>query len=370
MPSELTVPGTLSVQTYNMDGGGDLTPLFDSSLGLVQATSIVWAGMVQGDITTRAKGMARDLQRTLPDVIGLQEVAVWSSAPFDPVAQQPTGPFAVRYDSLATLLGELRRLGTPYRVASSVKTFGNEAFPLPAVTGYDAQGSPQFGLVTFSDSNVILVREASLAHGMRISNAQGHLYQAALSVSVAGQALDVPRGWAQVDIKYAGRTVRFVDTHFEAWGTPPIKDEVRNPQARELAALVADWSTRMRVVVVGDINARPTMCTDIPRSDQFEHVLDGNVEAYRILSQAGLTEVWPALHPAEPCAARSWTSGSRELDDPDGLLTHRIDDVFFSSGTTALKVRIVGNRSTEMYGGLWPADHASTWALLRLDPKL
>ena len=353
---------TVAVETYNMDGGGDLTPLFDPSLDLITATSTVWAGMVAGDIPTRAKGLARDLAMAQPDVVGLQEVSVWSAAPLDITTQTPTGPFVVQYDSLASLLAELKALGTPYRAVVMNKTFGNEAFPLPAMTGPNT-----FSLVTFVDYNVILVRQKSLRHGLRVSNTQSHLYQAALPVSVAGQTIAVTRGWAQADITVKGRTFRFVDTHFEAFGTPPIKDDARNPQAMELAANVKAWEKKhVRVVVVGDINARPTMCTNIARTDPFEHTLDQNVKAYGILTKAGLTEVWPALHPKSPCARRSWTSGSRELGDPAGLLTHRIDDVFFSHGVTPLSVRIVGTHTWEMYGGLWPSDHASTYSVLRL----
>jgi endonuclease/exonuclease/phosphatase family metal-dependent hydrolase len=358
-------PATVSVQTYNMDGGGDLTPLFDSSLSLVAATSIVWRDMVAGDITTRAKGMARNLARTRPDVVGLQEVAVWSAAPFDLATQRPTGPFAVQYDSLATLLAELARLGTPYRVASTVKTFGNEAFPLPAITGVDSTGAPLASLVTFTDSNVVLVRESALAHGMRLSNAQSHLYQAALELSLNGQTVYSTRGWAQVDIRVHGRSFRFVDTHLEAWGVPDtLKDQVRNPQAMELAAVLA--ASPIPVVLVGDINARPDMCTNTPRTTEAEHALDQNVKAYTILRTSGLTEAWYAVHPRNACSPRSWTSGSRILDDPANLLTHRIDDVFTSAGARTVAVTVVGNRPSAMSGGLWPSDHASTWAIVRI----
>jgi endonuclease/exonuclease/phosphatase family metal-dependent hydrolase len=354
---------TLSVETYNMDGGGDLTPLFAGG-DLVTATSTVWASIAQSNIPGRAVGVARDIARMQPDVVGLQEAAVWSSAPAaatSPTSVVPTGPFAVQFDSLASLLAALKSLGSPYRVVVKDKTFGNEAFPLPAMT------SPtQLSLVTFTDYNVILVRERSLARGLHVRNASAHTYQAALPVSVAGMQIAVTRGWAQVDVPLQGKRVRVVDTHFEAFGTPPIKDDARNPQALELAALVSSWTRQLPVIVVGDINARPTMCTTIPRTDPFEHTLDQNVVAYGILTKAGLTEVWPALHPKAPCAPRSWTSGSRELDDPAGILTHRIDDVFFSARITPLKVRIVGTRTWEMAGGLWPSDHASTWALLRL----
>ncbi|MFN8149343.1 MAG: endonuclease/exonuclease/phosphatase family protein, partial [Candidatus Nanopelagicales bacterium] len=249
-------------------------------------------------------------------------------------------------------------MGTPYRAVAVDTTFSNETFPLPAVTATGLR------LVAFTDYNVILVRESSARH-LRISNVSTHTYQATLPVTVAGMQIPVTRGWAQVDVSFHGRAFRFVDTHLEAWGVPDtLKDQVRNPQAMELAAVLA--ASPIPVVLVGDMNARPDMCTDIPRTDPAEHALDQNVVAYTILRTSGLTEAWYAVHRHDPCAPRSWTSGSRILDDPTNRLTHRIDDVFTSHGARTVAVTVVGNRPWAMTGGLWPSDHASTWALVRI----
>lgn len=346
-------PVTVGVQTYNMDFGGDLSHLFDPRLDLITATSTVWAETVASDIPTRARGLARSIARMQPDLVGLQEVSIWRTAPTAD-GMTPGGPFVTEYDALSLLLAALRHLGTPYRAVAVDPTFTNEAFPLPAMTASGLR------LVTFADYNVILVREPALRH-MRLSNVETHTYQATLPVVVAGTQIQVTRGWAQVDVALHGRSFRFVDTHLEAFGLPgTLKDQVRNPQAEELAYVLSQ--SPVPVVLVGDINARPDMCTDIPRSDPAEHELDQNVVAYRTLRTSGLTEAWYAVHPKDPCAQRSWTSGSRILDDPANLLTHRIDDVFTSHGATTVAVRVVGNRPSAMTGGLWPSDHASTWA--------
>ena len=65
------------------------------------------------------------------------------------------------------------------------------------------------------------------------------------------------------------------------------------------------------------------------------------------------------------CVA-GWTSGDRALDASSGTLTHRIDDVFFSRGITAVKAEVVGDRVSDrtVPDGFWPSDHASTWAKL------
>jgi endonuclease/exonuclease/phosphatase family metal-dependent hydrolase len=297
-----------------------------------------------------------------PDLVGLQEVSTWRTLPVTPTASggfEPTGPWVTDYDALASLLASLRQLGTPYRAVVQDTTFSNEAFPLPAVT---ASG---FKLVAFTDYNVILVRTKSERLGMSLSNGQTHTYIARLPVTVAGMDIDVTRGWAQVDVAKNGQHFRLVDTHFEAFGIPPLKDQVRNPQAQELVYRLS--SSPYPVVLVGDINARPTMCTDIPRTDPFEHILDGNVVAYGIITGAGMKEVWPTLYPSKACAPSSWTSGQLTLQTPVSMLTHRIDDVFVTTGITPLVARVMGGTTADRTAsGLWPSDHASTWAQLRI----
>jgi len=350
----------VEVQTYNMDFGGDLSALFAPGADLIAATSQIWAETVASNIPERATAVAGEIAKHQPDLVGLQEVSTWRTAPAVPTGPTtivPTGPFVTDYDALASLLAALKARGTPYRAVVVDTTFSNEAFPLPAVTATGLR------LVTFTDYNVILVREKSLHQGMRVSNAQTHTYQASLPVSVAGMDIAVTRGWAQVDVRTDGQRFRFIDTHLEAWGVPPMKDQIRNPQAMELASVVG--ASPYPVVLVGDINSRPTMCTDIPRTDPFEHVLDQNVVAYGILTDAGLREVWPTLYPRKACAPSGWTSGQLTLQTPQSMLTHRIDDVFVSSGITPLVARVVGGKTSDRTAsGLWPSDHASTWAAL------
>ncbi len=347
---------SVGVQTYNMDFGGDLSHLFDPTLDLVTATSLVWAETVASDIPTRARGVARSLARLQPELVGLQEVSTWRTAPTND-GRTPSGPFVTDYDSLHSLLAALKDLGTPYKAIVVGTTFTNAAFPLPAMT------SNGLRLVEFTDYNVILVRQRSMGH-LRLSNASSHTYQAYLPLAIAGMEVRVTRGWAQVDVALHGRTFRFVDTHLEAWGPPPFQAHPRNEQATELVQRMS--GAGMPVVIVGDINARPDMCTDIPRTDPWDEYWDDNVEAYSIIRAAGYTEAWYAVHPDDPCAARSWTSGHRILDDPTNRLTHRIDDVFTSTGAKTGAVAVVDTRPRSMYGGLWPSDHASTWALVRV----
>lgn len=349
----------VDVQTYNLDLGGDLAHLFDPSLDLVTATTLVWQETVASNIPARARGVARQIASRQPDVVGLNEVSVWATAPMD---ADDASDFTVRYNSLGTLLSTLAALGTPYEVAAIGETFGNASLPLPAMT---ADG---LRLITFTDYNVTLVRSKSLHNGtMRVIGSAAHTYLARLPVTIAAgtpyeQTIYVTRGYVTVDLTTHGTPFRVANTHLEAFGMPPLKDQVRNPQALQLAYELAQ--SPYPVVLLGDINSRPTMCADY-RPGSVEYPLDQNIVAYGYLQSAGLTEVWPALHPSQPCSPASWTSGNRALDGTASALTHRIDDVFFSTGIDPIQVRIDNNDSSDRTPeGLWTSDHATTWAKL------
>ncbi len=73
----------LGVQTYNMDFGADLQPLFgvSSPEGAIAAATAIWNEMVTSDIPARAQAVARQIVAKQPDLVGLQEVSIWASAP-------------------------------------------------------------------------------------------------------------------------------------------------------------------------------------------------------------------------------------------------------------------------------------------------
>ena len=358
----------LGVQTYNMDFGADLQPLFGvtSPAEALAAASAIWNEMVTSDIPARAQAVARRITAEQPDLVGLQEVSIWASAPASFPTFTPTGPFVVDYDALALLLADLKALGTPYTLVTANTNFSNA--PGPSSVGplpfRDARG---FRLATFTDRDVILVRSSSLTRGrISLGVPQNHTYQVLLPVSVAGNAISVPRGWSTVDVTVRGRTIRFANTHLEAYGVPgTLKDQFRNPQSQELAAALK--GSPHPVVLVGDINARPTMCNGL-RTTPPNDFLDQNIVAYQNLTNAGLLEVWPLVYPGSPCGSAGWTSGQSTLDNSASTLDHRIDDVFLDAGFTALEADVVGDQQADRTpGGLWPSDHASTWAKIRLD---
>jgi endonuclease/exonuclease/phosphatase family metal-dependent hydrolase len=352
----------LNVQTYNLDLGADLTPLFGATSlpGMAAAAAGIYADVEASKPAERMQAIADIIAAQPPEVVGLQEVATWQVAPYSVVGGYPvaTGPYMTTYDFLGMLLDDLAAAGTPYTAEAEDVTFDSAA-SVPIAVPISATLAGRY-----IDRNVILVSN-TLERRATISNGQGHNYAAALPVTILGQTIAVHRGWASIDINTRGRMIRFFDTHLEAYGYPPYKDQIRNPQSVELGANAsAAVAAGYQAIVVGDMNARPTMCTNWRQPPDPQ---DLNVVAYGNLQAAGLREVWPLVHSDAPCGPAGWTSGEDSLDGPN-TLSHRIDDVFLSNGFSALEAAVVGNTDADRtVSGLWPSDHASTVAKIRLD---
>ena len=353
---------TLDVQTYNLDLGADLTPLFGAtSLPTLQAAAAqVYADVVASKPDERMQAIARIIAKQRPDVVGLQEVAQWQLATYS-TYPDVVGPYKTTYDFLRLLLDDLAALGVRYDAVSTNVTFDSaNTDPVPLTIPIPISYTTA---ARYIDRNVVLVSQQSAKHATT-TNAHNANYQATFKVSLLGAPVWVGRGWASIDITQRGRTFRFLDTHLEAYGTTPLKDNIRNPQAVELAATVT--SSPYPTITVGDFNARPTMCATWRQPPQAE---DANTVAYGTMQSAGLNESWPLVHPKAPCDPASWTSGQDSLAGATSTLTHRIDDVFLSSGFSALQSFVVGDTAAERTqpNGLWPSDHASTVAKVRLN---
>ena len=353
----------VEVLSYNLYLGADLTPLFGVGdvAQLARVAAGVWNQVGASAPPERMDAVARIVARERPDLVALQEVALWESAPYQ-LRQTPqgtvpvaTGEYRPVYDFLDLLLHALADRGEPYDVVSTQRNFSSAQLPFAIpVSPTDA--------VRFTDRDVILVRRRATRRLTTSAPASG-TFQAQVAATVQGVPITVPRGWASVDVTLRDGTFRLFDTHLEAFGLSPLRDEVRNPQAVELAAQVAD--SPHPVVVAGDLNARPTQCATWRRPPQPQ---DANVVAYRTLEEAGLRESWPAAHPGRPCDPAGWTSGFSDLAGPD-TRTNRIDHVFADHSFTVLQSRVVGDEAFERTrpSGLWPSDHAGALAAIRLD---
>ena len=231
-PSSVVV----EVQTYNMYFGANLTPLFTPGANPIDAATAIWNEMQASKIPERAQAVAELIAEEAPDLVGLQEVSTWRSAPatFTPPQTFTPGQFETDYDALDLLMADLAELGTPYEMVVANTNFSNEpgpgsVGPLPVITG----PGPDFRLVTFTDRDVILAKKSSLSRGrMQVGDVQSDTFMAKLVVNVAGSPVSVPRGWSSANINVRGRTFTFMNTHFEAYGLPAAVRSDPQPAGR------------------------------------------------------------------------------------------------------------------------------------------
>ena len=311
-----------TVMTYNLYLGADLGPLFVAppGPGLVAAAAAVYAQMVGTNFPERAEVIAREIAEESPAMVGLQEVALWQTAPLsDPTQLQPT------YDFLATLLSELEERGASYEpVATNVNFAG--ALPISATT-----------LASFTDHDVILARSDLPTSELKLSNPTSHTFLAKLPLAIGGVAIEVPRGWSSVDVKFRGKSYRFVNTHLEAFS--PL---IRTLQAQELVAWMS--GSPLPVVLAGDLN---TLRGDL-------------ADAYGIFLAAGFVDVWVETMPGDP----GHTAGqAANLLNFPSLLDHTVDYVMHNEDPFVDGVigsgEIIGEEVADRtLSGLWPSDHA------------
>jgi endonuclease/exonuclease/phosphatase family metal-dependent hydrolase len=317
----------LTVASYNLYLGADLTPLFSATTpaDLVQRAGQIYANVVKTDFPARADAIAELLAANPPDIAGLQEVALWETGPIG-------GPLSPSYDFLQLLLDALARHGLVYRPVAVNANFSGES-PISGTTA-----------ARFGDRDVIIARADLPAAMLKVSDPESHNFAAQLVIPTAipGLSFTVPRGWSAVDVKVRGKTVRFANTHLEAFSTP-----VRNAQGTELAAALA--TATHPVVLVGDLNSRP----------------DDTAGAYGTFAAAGYADAWPVVHGPDG----GFTSGQSELlDNVPSLLDHRIDYVLYQPrAVEALEADVIGDELDDRtFTGLWPSDHAGVVATLHL----
>ena len=310
--------------TYNVYLGADLGPLFTAppGPGVVAAAAAVYAQMVQTNFPERAEVIAREIAEAAPTVIGLQEVALWQTAPLsNPGALTPT------YDFLEILLDELEERGAHYEpVPGATNVNFGGALPISATT-----------LASFTDHDVILARSDLSASELKLSNPTSNTFQAKLPLTIGGQQILVPRGWSSVDVKFRGKSYRFVNTHLEAFSPA-----VRVPQAQELIAWMA--GSPLPVVLSGDLNTLRGDATD----------------AYALFISAGFVDGWVAAMPGDP----GYTAGQQadllnfpsELDHVVDYVMHNDDPYVDAVGGSG---EIIGEEVADRTpSGLWPSDHA------------
>jgi Endonuclease/Exonuclease/phosphatase family len=339
------------VMTRNLYLGADLGPAIAAKTPeqLVTANGVIFRQVLANDFPTRAEGLADEILRTKPDLVGLQEVALWNTNPISPAGT------ALTLDYLDLLLAELNQgkkgKGKPeYEVVIVQSEFGAEA---PAdVNGIPNDGPP---LPTFGDDaevigkltmrDVILAREGA---GIRTWNEEGGNFDKNLELPIGGQVVEILRGWTATDAKVRGsHPFRFVNTHLEAFH--PV---VRKEQAEELVDADGPANSPLPVVLLGDLN-----------SDD-DTVVFPDTLAYDFLLGAGFVN--RSTNDPLSCCLDSPLLGVKAAEEAGagiGNFDHQVDHVLTRDPDR------IGLKDSEVTGlqpvnGFWNSDHAGVFSSL------
>jgi endonuclease/exonuclease/phosphatase family metal-dependent hydrolase len=337
----------LKTMTRNVYLGANLTPAIGAPdlPALVAATGQILREVTHNDFPTRAEGLAQEILETKPDLVGLQEVALWRTAPVD-YTVLVTGPSAtdVRYDYLQELLGHLNQHKQEYEVVVVQEEFDFEA---PAdedgdpMTGDPFYGADINGRLTMRD--VILARSAAY---VRTWNEQGANFDNLLAVPLLGTEVLVVRGWTATDARVRGSDpFRFVNTHLEAFD--PF---IREDQAEELVEAGGPATSDLPVVLVGDLNSDDDTVT-------FPNTL-----AYNLLLEYGMVPI-STDEPLSCCLNSSLLGEDDGGDIAD--FDHQVDHIMTRDPYNVF-LRQSEVTGLEPVNGFWNSDHAGVFSRLRL----
>jgi endonuclease/exonuclease/phosphatase family metal-dependent hydrolase len=338
-----------SVMTRNLYLGADLTPAIEATTlpEFVAANGQILREVTMNNFPVRVEGLADEILRAKPDLVGLQEVALWRTGPpsLTPVLTGTPTATTVRYDYLQELLAELNRGPDRYEVVVVQNEFDLEA---PADENETAGDGPNPAIADAEINGRLTMRDVILARtsgGVHTKNPQSGNFATNFEVEVVGVPLTIKRGWTAVDAKVRGTGwFRFVNTHLEAFH--PL---VRQAQAAELVAPGGPATTDLPVVLVGDLNSDDDTVEPLDRL------------AYQTLLAAGLVER-STNNPLSCCLDSSLLlvgKGGSEADfdhQVDHIMTRDPDQITLESSAVS---------GIQPVNGYWNSDHAGITSVLR-----
>lgn len=339
----------VTVMTRNLYLGADLSPAIGATslANLVAADGAILRQVTATNFPVRAKGLAAEILQQHPDLVGLQEVALWRTGPvsFGPLLGGPKTASTVRYDFLKILLDDLNARGRNYRAVVVQPEFDLEAPAdennVPTDGPYGAELNAR---LTMRDVILERVRNASV----KVRNARGGNFSHLLTLPILGTPISVTRGWTAVDAKVRGSSwFRFVNTHLEAFDPASVTPSIRAQQAGELIAPGGPATGKLPVVLVGDLN-----------SDD-DTVAPGDQQAYRTLLAGGFSERSTGT-PLSCCIESSYDLKSGTAAEFD----HQVDHVMTNTSRVTLVASAVTGRT--MNNGWWDSDHAGVASALRM----
>jgi endonuclease/exonuclease/phosphatase (EEP) superfamily protein YafD len=324
----------ITVMTYNLFQGSELTEVVNAATPaqFLAAVAADYGEVQRTDFPQRAQAIAAQAQSAAPDLIGIQEAALWQTgAPS--ASYPPPPPTTVSYDFVKILVDALAADGLHYA-------------PVAVTTDFTVQGPGLFPASGFMSAR-LTDRVAILARTdvpLTISNVQTGTYTHNTVITTLQGPVTLTEGWASADATLGNHTIRFVTTHLA-----DNSDAAGSAQATELVQ--GPLSTDLPVIMTCDCNASPASPT------------------YAVLTAAGLKDSWTQAQPGYTCCQDTTLNDALLNSAP--ALTTRIDYIFSrGGGLKPASDQIVGAdpASRSAPGGFWPSDHAGLIAQLTQGP--
>jgi endonuclease/exonuclease/phosphatase family metal-dependent hydrolase len=339
----------VNTMTRNLYLGADLTPAIEAESleEFVEANGRILREVTANDFPTRAKGLANEILDAKPDLVGLQEVALWRTGPvnFEVLSKGPSAT-TVRYDYLQELLGVLNKGKPQYEVVISQDEFDFEA---PA----DEDENPATGPFGADVNGRLTMRDVILARrgaGVQIADPDAGHFVNLLPVEILGNQVPVTRGWTATDAKVRGsHWFRFVNTHLEAFDPSFLVPSFRAKQAAELVAPGGPATSSLPVVLVGDLN-----------SDD-DTVEPGDRQAYEKLLEAGMVER-STDDPLSCCLKSSLLAVGEGGSEAD--FDHQVDHIM-TRDPSEITLQSSSVSGIQPVNGFWNSDHAGLFSALR-----
>jgi ketosteroid isomerase-like protein/endonuclease/exonuclease/phosphatase family metal-dependent hydrolase len=317
---------SLSVLTWNVYLGADVSRVVAAAPRvLLTRMSTLWQMVKQTDFPARAKAIAAIIHREQPDVIALQEVYCWRSVIRHPLetgvpSENP------EYDFLSILLDELSAWGATYFAAARMAGVN---VLLPTTDNCD---------IRLEDSVVILLRAGVAGPGLAWEKPRAGRFAANLKTAIDGDPFKIERGWASVDLRIGGGSIRIITTHLEYFSS-----DVQPLQLAEI--LDGPAAVGGPQILMGDFNGRPGSAT------------------WEKLKNSGYIDAWEVAG-----SGSGYTSSQDEdLRNRESVLYERIDWVFCRGSIDVLESWRVGIDAADRgESGMWPSDHAGVMAKLLL----
>jgi hypothetical protein len=351
----------VTLMTRNLYLGANLRLALDAApADFINATGQILNDVDATNFPARAVSLASEIKSKNADLVGLQEAALWrTQTPSDQFTGTPTPATQVRYDFIASLLGELNKGADPVGCAKAQKKAEKKGkTPAPCNSGYSvAYTQPEFDFEAPANTGGspapdldgrLTMRDAVLVKndpGIKTSAAFGGTFNSLLRVTVAGAIqINVTRGYVQADVNVRGNKFRLVNAHLEAFDSGASNavstggnvgpGEIREAQAKQLLAGPLH-ATGKPSILVGDLNS------NVPGVDP------GDSLAFQAILNGGFLRLTNT--PISCCYQGDL------LNQPGDTLDHQVDQIVTNSPGIKMKSSSI---ATTFANGLWSSDHA------------